>query len=80
MITLEARIKKVRELMQRRSAERQTIVEKRADQLLREADGLGWAPPQGIKGQQSAPYNYRVGAETFYTPMPVPSANALQGR
>ena len=53
LTALEARLKTVRELMQRRSSERQTIVEKRADQLLREADGLGWTPPPGIKGQQA---------------------------
>jgi len=45
---VEARIKKVRELIQKRAEARQSIVEKRADQLMREADGLGWTVPSGI--------------------------------
>jgi hypothetical protein len=41
----EAQLKKVRELMKKRGEERKTIVEKHLDQLVREADGLGWTPP-----------------------------------
>jgi hypothetical protein len=44
---LEAELKKVREQMRKRTDARQTIVERRLDQLLREADGLGWTPPPG---------------------------------
>jgi hypothetical protein len=44
---IETQLKKLRELMQKRTAARQSIVEKRLDQLLREADGLGWTPPAG---------------------------------
>jgi hypothetical protein len=44
---LEAQLKKVREQMRKRADARQTIVEKRLDQLLREADGLGWTPSPG---------------------------------
>jgi hypothetical protein len=44
---LEEKLKKVRALMKKRDEERKTIVEKRLDQLVREADGLGWAPPPG---------------------------------
>jgi len=44
---LEARLKKVRALMKKRSDERKVIVDKRLDQLVREAEGLGWAPPSG---------------------------------
>src|SRR6185437_8882618 len=42
---VEARVKKLRELNEKRRAAQQTIVEQRLDQLLREADGLGWTPP-----------------------------------
>ncbi|HEV7225322.1 MAG TPA: hypothetical protein VGN42_21630 [Pirellulales bacterium] len=42
---VEARIKKLRELTQKRRDAQRTIVEQRLDQLLREADGLGWTPP-----------------------------------
>jgi hypothetical protein len=43
---LEARMKKVRDLMKKRSDARTTIIEKRLDQVLREAEGLGWGAPQ----------------------------------
>jgi hypothetical protein len=44
---VEARIRKLRELAQKRREAQKTIVEQRVDQLLREADGLGWTPPAG---------------------------------
>jgi hypothetical protein len=44
---LEAQTKKLRDLMKKRTDARTTIIEKRLDQLLREADGLGWASPHG---------------------------------
>jgi hypothetical protein len=54
---LEAQTKKLRELMKKRTDARTTIIEKRLDQLLREADGLGWASPHGpsIPGSYSTP-------------------------
>jgi hypothetical protein len=45
---VEAQLKKLRELMKKRADERKTIIDKRIDQLVREADGLGWAPPAGL--------------------------------
>jgi hypothetical protein len=45
---VEARLKKVREVMQKRSDARQTIIDKRLDQVLREAYGLGWTSPPGL--------------------------------
>jgi hypothetical protein len=47
---LEAKLKKVRELMKKRDEERKLIIDRRLDQLVREADGLGWAPPPGPRG------------------------------
>jgi hypothetical protein len=44
---LEAQVKKLRQLMKKRSDSRQTIVDKRLDQLIREAEGLGWTAPVG---------------------------------
>src|SRR5205823_6115072 len=41
---IEAQVKKLREVMRKRGEARQTIIDKRLDQLLREADGLGWTP------------------------------------
>jgi hypothetical protein len=48
----EAQLKKVRELMKKRGEERKTIVEKRLDQLVREADGLGWTAPPNASTQR----------------------------
>lgn len=42
---IEARVKRLRELIDKRNQARKTIVEKRLDQLLRDAEGLGWTPP-----------------------------------
>lgn len=42
---VEARVKKLRELTQKRRDAQRTIIEQRLDQLLRDADGLGWTPP-----------------------------------
>ena len=42
---LEAHMKKLRDMMNKRSTARRTIVEQRLDQLLREAEGLGWNAP-----------------------------------
>jgi hypothetical protein len=44
---LEEKVKKVRALMKKRDEERKTIIEKRLDQLVREAEGLGWGAPPG---------------------------------
>ncbi len=50
---VEARLKKVRDLWKKRSDARQTIIGKRLDQLLSEADGLGWTPPPDIHLHQN---------------------------
>jgi hypothetical protein len=52
LVRLEAKLKKVRELMKKRGEERKTIIDKRLDQLVREAEGLGWAPPPGPQTQR----------------------------
>jgi hypothetical protein len=51
---IEAQLKKLRELMKKRTDARQTIVERRLDQLLREAEGLGWTTPASPSGQRPA--------------------------
>jgi hypothetical protein len=50
---LEEKVKKVRALMKKRDEERKTIVDKRLDQLVREAEGLGWGPPPRPTGTGS---------------------------
>jgi hypothetical protein len=42
---VEKQVKKLRDLMKKRDEERKAIIDRRLDQLVREADGLGWAPP-----------------------------------
>jgi hypothetical protein len=42
---LDEQLKKLREWMDKRTNERQTIIDKRLEQLVREADGLGWTTP-----------------------------------
>jgi hypothetical protein len=47
---VEERLARLRTLMQKRSDAKQTIIEKRLDQLVREAEGLGWTAPPGMRG------------------------------
>ncbi len=59
---IEAQLKKLREIMRKRGEARQTIIDKRLDQLLREADGLGWTPPHGTPTPRSPYFAPSVGA------------------
>jgi hypothetical protein len=45
---IEAQLKKLRDMIAKRTDKRQTIIDKRLDQLLQEAEGLGWSSPQGV--------------------------------
>jgi len=50
---IEGRVKRLRELLDKRTKARQSIITNRLDQLLREADGLGWVelmPGMGVGG------------------------------
>ncbi len=47
LVRVETQLKKLRELMKKRGDERKTIIDRRVDQLVRDAEGLGWAPPPG---------------------------------
>jgi hypothetical protein len=65
---VEARVKKLRELTEKRRAAQKTIVEQRLDQLLREADGLGWTPPvaaQGALGPNNTPSSQQAFQQYF---------------
>lgn len=42
---IEAKLKKLRELITKRNDARKTIIDKRFEQLLRESEGLGWNSP-----------------------------------
>ena len=45
---VEAQLKKVRDVLRKRAEEQQTIVDKRLDQVVREAEGLGWSERSGF--------------------------------
>jgi hypothetical protein len=47
---VDSHMKRARASLEKRSAERQTIIEKQFDHLLIEADGLGWNEPSGMVG------------------------------
>lgn len=59
---VEARVKKLRELTQKRRDAQKTIIEQRLDQLLRDADGLGWTPPASDSGATVLSRGGRYGA------------------
>jgi hypothetical protein len=44
---IEAKVKKLRDVISKRNDARRSIIEKRLDQLIREAEGLGWNSPTG---------------------------------
>lgn len=44
---IEERIKKLRDQIKKRNDARDTIIDRRLDQLVNEAEGLGWAPGSG---------------------------------
>jgi hypothetical protein len=48
---LETQVKKLRDLMKKRTDAKQTIVDKHLDQIIREAEGLGWTAPPGLTPQ-----------------------------
>jgi len=55
LVPLEAQVKRLRDLIQKRQQARQEIVKSRLDQLVREAEGLGWPAPMGA-GSPQGPY------------------------
>jgi hypothetical protein len=75
---VEARVKKLRELTQKRRDAQKTIIEQRLDQLLRDADGLGWTPPPSDRGAAVVPpgrqYGTRIGVPAPTSRPPEPSA------
>ena len=70
---LEARVKKLRALIDKRKDARQSIIEKRLDQLLREAEGLGWSA--GGEGPHQAIYRpIALPGAISARPVPAPPA------
>ncbi len=74
---IEDQLKKLRDVMKKRSENRQSIVNNRLEQLLREAEGLGWAPPHGSNGSFNfnAPLNFQRTNSGYSVPtLTVPQA------
>lgn len=75
---VEARVKKLRELTQKRREAQKTIVEQRLDQLLREAEGLGWTPPASDYGSKVLSRGGQQGASiSLPGPPSIPPASPL---
>jgi len=58
---IEERVKKLREQIKRRNDARDTIIGRRLDQLVTEAEGLGWAQPTGAAPRGQNFFNRRTG-------------------
>jgi hypothetical protein len=61
---LESRLRKLRELHQKRADAQAEIVGRRVEQLIREADGLGWG------GADDGPHHAFGSASIFSSPVP----------
>ena len=61
VVAIEARAKKLRDVINKRNDGRRSIIDKRLDQLLREAEGLGWNSPAGGAVVYGQPYGRQVG-------------------
>lgn len=67
---LEARVKKLHDLIEKRKEARRSIVDQRLEQLLREAEGLGWAgAPSG--GSPAFVPAQGIPAVNVITPTPI---------
>lgn len=82
---IEARVKKLRELITKRNAARQTIVDRRQQQLIDDAEGFGWssagtATPPAMLNQFAAPAVMALptlpAASNFIPGPPVPPRSA----
>lgn len=57
---LEAQVRRLRELHDRREEEKDQIVRDRLQQLLRDAEGLGWGVSEGVPGGSAVRYRGAV--------------------
>ena len=52
---IEERVRKLRDQIKKRDDARETIIDRRLDQLINEVEGLGWTPPAGVRGATRSP-------------------------
>lgn len=69
---VEERIRKAREQIRKRNDARDTIVDRRLDQLINDAEGLGWTSPDGTSARPAANNLFR----TDYSPGRAPTTPA----
>jgi hypothetical protein len=70
---IEEQVRKLRDQLKKRTDARETIIDRRFDQLINEVEGLGWTPPAGATGAKGSPYS--PGRGTFgSTPNRIPAA------
>ena len=75
--SIEDQLRKLHEVMKKRADNRQSIVNNRLEQLLREADGLGWAPPHAGNASFNFDANSYLRTNGIY---PVPTLTAPQAK
>ncbi len=73
---IEERVRKLREQFKKRNDTRDTIIDRRLDQLINEAEGLGWTQPTGAATQTSSwgPVNILSGPTRGSRPAANPGA------
>ena len=54
---IEERVRKLRDQIKKRDDARETIIDRRLDQLINEVEGLGWTPPASVKGAKRPIYS-----------------------
>ena len=78
---IEAKVKKLRATISKRNDARRTVIDKRFDQLLSEAEGLGWNSPAVGPGhgavyapRMSGSGGFQTSGGTSATPVPIVTA------
>ena len=61
---IEERVKKLRDQIKKRNDARETIIDRRLEQLATEAEGLGWGQPAGAVPIQQQRAIYRTDAKS----------------
>ncbi|HEV3024494.1 MAG TPA: hypothetical protein VGX76_18590 [Pirellulales bacterium] len=73
---IEARVKKLRDLIDKRNMAKRTIIDKRLDQLIRDAEGLGWNSP-GTSAAFAEPVRFDP-VQRIYPSAPGGSSSAVR--
>ena len=55
---IEERVRKLREQIKKRTDARETIIDRRLEQLVNEAEGLGWSPPANSAARDGQQYRF----------------------